>query len=142
MIIGGYNTTSNLFNGKMDEVAIYNRALSPAEILTRASSGPYVQTAGTTAVSGTLTAVPSIQGGTLALGTGTISNLTSLWKGEGTAVDSTGANPGSFVNPGSDHARGQDWFGVQFQRHQPDRQRAGFAVLAANELNPVRLVQF
>ena len=87
------------FDGRIDEPALYNRALSATEIASVMNGGSYTQTAGTTTVAGTLTAASTnIQAGSVTLGAEAISHVVSLYKGEGNANDSADGNNGSFQN--------------------------------------------
>lgn len=95
---GSSDTRGFYLNGRIDEVALYNRGLTSAEVLQIRDGGIYTQTAGTTSITGTLTAAATnIQGGSSTLGTSTIANVVSLYKGEGNANDSADGNNGSFI---------------------------------------------
>ncbi len=88
------NNPVSFFKGEIDQVGVYNRALSPAELGALYLSNTvtkYVQTGGTTTVDGTLMSQSpvAIQGGTLR-GTGTIAG--SLTNSGGTVAP--GNSPG------------------------------------------------
>ncbi|MFO0796476.1 MAG: tandem-95 repeat protein [Gemmataceae bacterium] len=79
LVLGGYYSSGFLLNGQLDEVGVYNRALSPAELteLTqyRGTVGTtVVQTGGTTTVNGTLVAPggASVAAGATFKGAGTV----------------------------------------------------------------------
>ena len=114
LLIGKYRRLTlgrdEFFPGKIDEPAVYSRALSAAEIQATMSGVAYTQTAGSTTVSGTLTAgTEIISGGAVTVGTSTtnFSGAVSLWKGEGNANDSVDGNPGSFQNGASTTTAGK-----------------------------------
>ena len=95
----GSTNGGEFFDGGLDEVAVYNRALSLTEIQAIVNSGAYSQSAGTAAINGTLTATSvAISGGSATLGNGTISNVVSLYKAEGNANDSADGNNGTLTN--------------------------------------------
>ncbi|MFO0869119.1 MAG: LamG-like jellyroll fold domain-containing protein [Pirellulales bacterium] len=103
LILGGYYNSSFLLNGKLDEVGIYSRALSPTEVRDIYQYDPgapgtsLIQSGGTTTVNGTLL-VPaglSLTGGTLQ-GRGTVQGVVT--NSGGTVAP--GTSPGALIIQG------------------------------------------
>jgi hypothetical protein len=81
------------FNGTIDDVRVYNRALSALEIQSSAGSGLYEQTGGATQVDGTLAATSQ---GTVEIDSGTLSGTGSI---AGNIINAGQVNPGD--SPGT-----------------------------------------
>ena len=90
----------NRYAGMIDEVAIYNRALTQFEVQNAMAGSTYTQSAGSTTIQGGLYAgTIDLEGGSVDLNGGVVPAADNYWRGESstTAADSVGPITGTFA---------------------------------------------
>lgn len=83
LLIGGFGTGPWNFNGRVDEVSLYDRALGQSEIQAIMNAGGAGKCSGTNPPSASCTAAPA--------------GVISWWRGEGDAADSVALNHGTLA---------------------------------------------